>query len=130
MCSMCISKNLWTTEYHTTCKTSLSLDCSCAILRTFIMRGKWEKYIVCKCVSVEVWKVIAMHRRKMLFVQPTDNGASWQPSAFYSCIMSTVGSMTVKSYKLRILRFFVHKLIVLGIMTLPFPHDFWKKCFT
>lgn len=66
----------------------------------------------------------------MLFVQPTDNGASWQPSAFYSCIMSTVGSMTVKSNKLRILRFFVHKLIVLGIMTLPFPHDFWKKCFT
>ena len=45
-------------------------------------------------------------------VQHTDNGASWQPSAFHSCIMRTVGSMAVKSNKLHILHFFVHKLIV------------------
>lgn len=56
-----------------------------------------------------------MHRRKMPSVQPTDNGASWQPSAFYSCIMRTVGSMAVKSNKLYILQFFVHKLIVLEL---------------
>lgn len=50
--------------------------------------------------------MIAMHRRKMPSVHPTDNGANWQPSALCSCIMRTVGSMTVKSNKLHILQCF------------------------
>lgn len=74
-----------------------------------------KKYIVCKCVTAEVRKVLAMHRRKMPSVQLTDNGASWQPSAFYSCIMRTVESVTVKSNKLHILQFFVYTLIVLEL---------------
>lgn len=41
-----------------------------------------------------------MHMRKMPSVQPTDNGASWQPSAFYHSKMKTVGSTAVKSNEL------------------------------